>query len=35
MNRLSPKLGHVALTVFAEAYSIGTDNLIRHADGER
>jgi glycerol-3-phosphate O-acyltransferase len=29
MNRLSPKLGHVALTVFAEAYSIGTDILIR------
>ena len=34
MNRLSPKLGHVALTVFAEAYSIGTDILIRHSDGE-
>jgi glycerol-3-phosphate O-acyltransferase len=32
MNRLSPKLGHVALTVFAEAYSIGTDILIRHAE---
>ena len=24
----------MALTVFAEAYSIGTDILIRHADGE-
>jgi len=34
MNRLSPKLGHVALTVFAEAYSIGTDILIRHSGGE-
>ena len=34
MNRLSPKLGHVALTIFAEAYSIGTDILIRHSDGE-
>jgi glycerol-3-phosphate O-acyltransferase len=32
MNRLSPKLGHVALTVFAEAYSIGIDILIRHSD---
>ena len=32
MNRLSPKLGHVALTVFAEAYSIGTDILIRHSE---
>ena len=34
MNRLSPKLGHLALTVFAEAYSIGVDILIRHSDGE-
>ena len=34
MNRLSPKLGHLALTVFAEAYSIGIDILIRHSDGE-
>ena len=34
MNRLSPKLGHVALTIFAEAYSIGTDILISHSDGE-
>ena len=34
MNQLSPKLGHVALTIFAEAYSIGTDILIRHSDGE-
>ena len=34
MNRLSPKLGHLALTVFAEAYSIGTDILIRHSGGE-
>ena len=32
LNRLSPKLGHVALTIFAEAYSIGTDILIRHAE---
>ena len=34
VNRLSPTLGHVALTVFAEAYSIGTDILIRHSGGE-
>lgn len=34
MNRLSPKLGHLALTVFTEAYSIGVDILIRHSDGE-
>ena len=34
MNRLSPKLGHVALTVFAEAYSVGTDILIHHSGGE-
>ena len=34
MNRLSPKLGHLTLTVFAEAYSIGVDILIRHSDGE-
>ena len=34
MNRLSPKLGHLTLTVFAEAYSIGIDILIRHSDGE-
>ena len=34
MNRLSPELGHVALTIFAEAYSIGTDILIRHSGGE-
>ena len=34
MNRLSPELGHVAFTIFAEAYSIGTDILIRHSGGE-
>ena len=34
MNRLSPKLGHLTLTVFAEAYSIGIDILIRHSYGE-
>ena len=34
MNRLSPKLGHVALTIFAEAYSIGTDILIHHSGGK-
>ncbi len=34
MNRLSPKLGHVALTTFAGAYSIGTDILIHHSGGE-
>ena len=34
MNRLSPELGHVALTSFAEAYSIGTDILIRRSGGE-
>ena len=34
MSRLSPKLGHVALTIFAEAFSIGNDILIRHSGGE-
>ena len=34
MNRLSPKLGHVALTIFAEAYSLGTDILMRYPDEE-
>ena len=34
MNRLSPKLGHVALTIFAEVYITGTGILIRHSDGE-
>jgi len=34
MNRLSPKLGHVALSIFAEAYSIGTDILMRQPEGE-
>ncbi len=32
LNALAPKLGHVALTVFAEAYSIGADVLMREAD---
>ena len=35
MNRLSPKLGHVALTIFAEAYSIGTDILMRQPEESR
>jgi glycerol-3-phosphate O-acyltransferase len=34
VNRLSPKLGHVALTIFVEAYSIGTDILMYQLDGE-
>ena len=34
INRLSPKLGHVALTIFAEAYSVGTDILLRQPDNE-
>ena len=34
MNRLSPKLGHVALTIFAEAYSLGTDILMSYPDEE-
>ena len=34
INRLSPKLGHVALTIFAEAYSVGTDILLRQPDDE-
>ena len=34
MNRLSPKLGHVALTIFAEAYSLGTDILMRYPNEE-
>ena len=32
INRLSPKLGHVALTIFAEAYSVGTDILLGQPD---
>ena len=38
LNALAPKLGHVALTVFAEAYSIGADVLMREAytiDGDQ
>ena len=31
LNALAPKLAHVALTVFAEAYSIGADVLMREA----
>jgi len=31
LNTLAPKLAHVALTVFAEAYSIGADVLMREA----
>lgn len=34
INRLSPKLGHVALTIFAEAYSVGTDILLGQPDDE-
>jgi glycerol-3-phosphate O-acyltransferase len=34
INRLLPKLGHVALTIFAEAYSVGTDILLRQPDNE-
>ena len=34
INRLSPKLGHVALTIFAEAYSVGLDILLRQPDDE-
>jgi glycerol-3-phosphate O-acyltransferase len=30
--KLSPKLGHLTLTIFAEAYSIGADVLARHDD---
>jgi glycerol-3-phosphate O-acyltransferase len=30
--KLSPKLGHLTLTIFAEAYSIGADVLARHGD---
>ena len=32
MNRMSPKVGHVALTIFAEAYSVGVDVLLRHPE---
>lgn len=34
INRLSPKLGHAALTIFAEAYSVGTDILLRQPHHE-
>ncbi|MCH1610218.1 MAG: 1-acyl-sn-glycerol-3-phosphate acyltransferase [Luminiphilus sp.] len=34
INRLSPKLGHAALTIFAEAYSVGTDILLRQPHNE-
>ena len=33
MNRLSPKLGHVAFTIFAETYITGTDILVHHSGG--
>jgi len=32
LNALSPKVGHVTLTIFAEAYSIGADILLRFGD---
>jgi glycerol-3-phosphate O-acyltransferase len=32
LNTLSPKVGHFALTIFAEAYSIGADILLRFGE---
>ena len=34
LNSLSPKLGHIALSVFAEAYSIGADILLHQQAGQ-
>ena len=32
LDKLSPKLGHMTLTIFAEAYSIGADILVKWGD---
>ena len=32
INRMTPKLSHVTFSIFAEAYSVGTDLLFRHAE---
>jgi len=32
LNALSPKMGHLTLTIFAEAYSIGADILLRFGE---
>ena len=34
INRMSPKVGHVTFSIFAEAYSVGTDLLVRHPENE-
>ena len=34
INRMSPKVGHVTFSIFAEAYSVGTDLLVRHPQNE-
>ena len=34
INRMSPKVGHVTFSIFAEACSVGTDLLVRHPQNE-
>ena len=33
LNRMSPKVGHVTFSIFAEAYSVGADLMERHPEG--
>ena len=34
INRMSPKVSHVTFSIFAEAYSVGTDLLVRHTEDD-